>query len=182
MTNPHSSVDALILADASEETLAEAVVHKHYRRIYRLSLSILSDPDDAADAAQNALIAALADIERYEPGTNFRAWLSRIAVYKCYALLRRRKRHRALQKALEFVRGGTDAICTERARGLSSVTGEDLWQAVEGLGAKHETVVRLRYMQGLPIREIAEILGVPEGTVHSRLHYAIRKLRRAINE
>lgn len=182
MHNPYTNIDALIQANASAEALAEAVVRKHYSRVYRLCLTIVAEPDEAADAAQEAFIAALADIERYEPGTSFRAWLSRIAVNKCYTLLRQRKRRQAINEALRWFRVDTHSSRAGRPAEGSSDMGDELQDAVKDLGPKHETVIRLRYMQGLPIQKIAEILGVPEGTVHSRIHYAIRRLRRMLRD
>ncbi len=162
---------------AQPPELAEAIVGQHFDFLYRLALSILHRPGDAADAAQEALVDAVLTIDRYEPGTNLRAWLARIVVNKCYGLLRKRTARQRLRSALRFLYSGNS-----RHGDLSDVLTKQeevsrLRVALGKLSAKHKVVVSLRYLDGLSIREVAEILDVPEGTVHSRLHYALRTLR-----
>lgn len=183
MTNPSSNIDSLILqGEAGTQSFAEAVVREYYDSIYRLCLAIVSDHADANDAAQEAFIAALADIERYQPDTNFKGWLSTIAVNKCYGVLRRHKRQQAIRDALRFIREPTHHTHRRGTPGSSSGFGDDLQSAISSLSAKHEMVIRLRYVHGLSIREMASVLGVREGTVHSRLHYAMRNLRKHMTE
>jgi len=70
---------------------AETLVSQYYDYIHRLAVSILGDPADADDICQETFIDALLYIDRYSPGTNLKAWLSKIAVHKCRQAQRKRK-------------------------------------------------------------------------------------------
>lgn len=63
---------------------------------------------------------------------------------------------------------------------MDNETSERLWAAVDGLSDKHSIPIILRYVHNLPVRDIAAIMELPEGTVHSRLHYACKKLRKIL--
>jgi RNA polymerase sigma-70 factor (ECF subfamily) len=181
MTTMHSSIDRMLQqGQADTPAFAEAVVRDHYEHIYRLSLSILNDPDDASDATQEALIDAIFHIDRYRAGTNFRAWLSRVAVNKCYAILRKQKTQKKIRNAFQF-----NILKNSNPKYVLDTVSENeriqrLRLAIEKLSLKHRVVIVLRYVHEFSIREIATILEVREGTIHSRLHYAIRNLRKWI--
>jgi RNA polymerase sigma-70 factor (ECF subfamily) len=183
MQDPEPDIDALLLrGEGGTQAFAEVVLATYHSRVYRLCLSIVSDPADASDAAQEAFIDALSRIGRYRPGTNFRAWLSKIAVHKCYGLLRRRQRRRLIQHALERIHLTHGGARGKVNKGQPSCYGDDLEEAIDALTAKQQVVIHLRYTRGLPIKQIAGLLGVPEGTVHSRLHYAIHNLRKSLRD
>jgi RNA polymerase sigma-70 factor (ECF subfamily) len=183
MTMTHSSIDLMLLQEqADSPAFADEVVRKYHDYIYRLSLSILNDPADASDATQEALIDALFHIDRYRIGTNFRAWLSRIAVNKCYAILRKQKLQRKVRDAIrfKFLKDSSPANVLDTISENEKVRQLNL--AIENLSSKHRVAIVLRYVHELSIKEIAEILGVREGTIHSRLHYAIRNLQKMMED
>ena len=170
--------------NASESTLPniETLVHSYYAAVVRLCLSILDDgsaadaQDEAEDAAQETFIAAAKALENFRGEASPKTWLFSIAINTCRGRLRRRKTRRALAQAVEAVQrlfGGIDdpqqhAECAERDRVL--------WAAVDALDEKHRLVMLLRYVHNLPVSEIAAVLEINEGTVHSRLHYARQQL------
>lgn len=162
---------------ASDPQVSEALVEAHYAYIYRLSLSILGDPDEAEDAAQETFIHAILKLDRYQAGTYLKSWLSTIAVNTCRDMLRRRKARQALEGVLQALRLQTSHIPTPEETAVQNEGHAQLWQAVQALDEKHRLPVLLRYVHGLPVHEIAEVLSLSEGTVHSRLHYAVRKLQ-----
>lgn len=153
---------------------AETVVHDYYPYIYRLVASIVGDPAAADDIAQETFITAFSRLEQYDPDTNLRAWLSTIAVNKSRDRLRWERRQERLRQALQllpFRRAPTPEQLVVQGEGQT-----ELWAAVESLAEKHRLPLILRYVHGLAVKEIADILEIKEGTVHSRLHYACKKV------
>lgn len=175
MMSSLSELDRMILdGQGRSNHFAETLVNQYYEYVYRLAFSILSDLAEADDVCQDAFIAALLHIDRYTPGTNLKAWLSKIAVNKCRAVLRKRKSRRSMERAIQYIQRifhnspSTSVLQAERKN--------DIWSAVNLLSEKHRVPVILYYVYDLKIREIADILNIPAGTVSSRLHYAVKKL------
>ncbi len=156
--------------------LTEELVAQYYSYIVRLSYSVLRDPAEAEDVAQDTFVTALLRIEQCDPDSNLRAWLSTIAMNKSRDILRKRKRKVAFQTMLQSVRSFTDHHSSPENTAVSNDANSRLWAAVDKLSEKHRLPVILRYVHNLSIREIAEILETKEGTIHSRLFYACKKL------
>ncbi len=162
---------------ADRQALAESLLSSHYADVHRLALSILGDADEADDVAQDTFITALRHIGRYSPGTNLRGWLSTITVNLCRDRLRRQKTRQRWSDLFSGGRGPSN----ERPRHMETrhirrEANAALWASVNALDEKHRLPVILRYANGFSVREVAEALRIPEGTVHSRLHHAIKKL------
>jgi RNA polymerase sigma-70 factor (ECF subfamily) len=140
---------------------------------------MLGDRARAEDVLQESAIRVHGSIHRYNEAGRFRAWVFRIATNLALTELRR-ARYRAYD-SLDCVR----EVADERAPDplAAAENGERLRllrEGLRGLPDEHRAVVLLRVRRGLEIREIAEILCVPEGTVKSRLHTAVRRLRRHV--
>ena len=165
------------------QLLAQSLLDHYFAPVHRLALSILADEAEADDVAQETFITALRRLARYDPQTNLKAWLSTIAVNLSRDRLRRRK---ARQRWSDLWHGA-QRHPGERARDvedgqLARAATAALWSAVNALDEKHRLPVILRYANGYAVREIAAVLQVPEGTIHSRLHHACRKLAVALGE
>lgn len=166
----------LYQASARDPQTVETLVSEYYSYILRLCRSILDDPDEAEDAAQETLIRAVQNLHRYQPGTSLKNWLSTIAVNFCRDLLRRRKARLALQSTLQGILRLSHLEPSPEEAAMQDEHSRQLWQAVRSLDEKHRLPILLRFVHDLPVREIAEILEINEGTVHSRLHYGVKKL------
>ena len=165
------------------QLLAQSLLDHYFAPVHRLALSILADEAEADDVAQETFITALRRLDRYDPQTNLKARLSTIAVNLSRDRLRRRK---ARQRWSDLWHGA-QRHPGERARDvedgqLARAATAALWSAVNALDEKHRLPVILRYANGYAVREIAAVLQVPEGTIHSRLHHACRKLAVALGE
>ena len=163
----------------------ETLVRAHYAYIRRLALTILDDGSagavhaaaEADEAAQDTFIAAHRALSHFRGDAGVKTWLTRIAINQCRGRLRKRKSRRRLQNALESARVTAGRSAGLEAAALRADAYRRLWQAVDALSEKHRIPVILRYVHELTIPDIAASLGLPEGTVHSRLHHARRRLR-----
>ncbi|MEZ4771233.1 MAG: RNA polymerase sigma factor [Caldilineales bacterium] len=165
----------------SQEQLATALMDAHFATIHHIAYSILRSIEEADDVAQETFIVALRSIGRYRPGTSLRAWLSSIAVNQCRDRLRRRQARQRWHQAWHRLHLGQPPEPSPEVHAVRGEANAELWHAVEQLGEKHSVPIVLRYVHDMKAAEIAEILGVSEGTVYSRLHYACRKLERRLS-
>ena len=177
-------LDCLIQSlQACDPRISEALMNGYYSHIYRLSCSILSDPAEADDAAQETFIHAIRNLRHYQPGTNLKSWLSTIAVNICRDILRKRRAQQVLLSGLQTI---IRLLKTSERTIEDTITHkhncDNLWAAVRALDDKHRLPILLRFAHGLSVREIAQSMGLNEGTVHSRLHYAICKLKQRLGE
>jgi RNA polymerase sigma-70 factor (ECF subfamily) len=160
----------------NDPAVMETMVGEYGAPVYRLALSILRDPADAQDAAQDTFMQAAAALHRYQVGTNFRAWLFKIAVNNCRMTHRKRAARRALQQAWTLTNPALRQPGTE-AQVVQNETRDELWALVDGLDEKHRLVVVLRLAHDLTVGEISQVLGVREKTVYTRLYDAFARLR-----
>jgi RNA polymerase sigma-70 factor (ECF subfamily) len=141
---------------------------------YAIAYRILRDAERAQDAVQQAFLLAWRELPRLRDPERFGPWLHRLLVNACYEELRRHRRWSTRIRALP-VDGPSEPDPT--------VTVDDrdaLDRAFRRLTPEHRAVFVLHHHAGHPLAEIADIVGVPVGTVKSRLHYATRTLRAAI--
>jgi RNA polymerase sigma-70 factor (ECF subfamily) len=158
----------------------ERLVQTYQRDVYRLALSILDDPDEADDATQEIFLSALRALESFHARATFKTWLFSIAINACRNRLQRRQSRGRLQQILQNLFQPEQAHPEKEA--MQREADSALWQAVCALDDKHRIPVILRYYHDLPIADIAETLGLPVGTIHSRLNHAREKLRMLLKE
>ena len=136
---------------------------------YRLARAILLDDRDAEDAVQEAVLSAWRRHGSMRDVAKFDQWFERILVNQCRDQLR--KRGRALPLAAPPI--GFDPAAPRPETG----TDAELDRALASLGLDHRIVVVMRYLQDRTVDDIASRLGIPAGTVKSRLHNALKALR-----
>ena len=136
---------------------------------YRLARAILLDDGEAEDAVQEALLAAWRRQGSLRDPDRFDVWFERILVNQCRDQLRRRKRS---------VQVAPPPVGFEPSAGrIETGTDAELDAALAALDADHRVVVVMRYWQDRTVEDIADRLGIPAGTVKSRLHNAMKRLR-----
>jgi RNA polymerase sigma-70 factor (ECF subfamily) len=148
----------------------------HQEPVFRLAYLLLGDPDEAEDVAQETFVRAYRALQGFDPERPLRPRLLRIASNLAH------NRHRSIGRYL--------AVLTRFARQdperIKSITihpednSQVLWQVVQQLARPFQEVIYLRYFLDMSESEMAETLEVPAGTVKSRLHRAISKLREII--
>jgi RNA polymerase sigma-70 factor (ECF subfamily) len=154
----------------------EFLVREYYPYIHRLALSILNDIHEADDVAQDTFIAAHHSMSGFRYESNPKTWLSSIAINASRGRLRKRKVREILTNTLQAIHLLNNSPSSPELVALQNESDTYLWKLVDGLDEKHRLPVILRYVHDLNAAEIANILHISQGTVHSRLHYARRKL------
>ena len=160
----------------------EKMVHTYQRDVYRLALSILDDPDEAEDGTQETFLAALRAISSFREDAAFKTWLFSITINVCRSRLRRGKNRGRLQQILQSLFHLRSEVEYPEATAVRDELDAELWNAIRTLDEKHRIPIVLRYYHDLPIADIAEMLNIPPGTVHSRLNHAREKLRALLKE
>ena len=144
-------------------------------RLHAVAHRILRDIDLAEDATQQALLAIWRDLPQLRDPARFDAWSYRLLVRACYAEARR---YRGPAPSLRLLPADEPMA----ADGLSAVVDRDqLERGFRRLSIDHRAVVVLHHYLDLPLETVADTLGIPLGTARSRLFYAMRGLRAAID-
>jgi len=179
-----SSDDALIAAAQAGDAAAFAeIVRRYQRAVYRVAWALTRNAADADDLAQETFVRAWGAIGRFERGLPLHPWLARIATNLAYSLFRTRRRRpeTPLEPLLEAGRQwGVDDDPAEHA--AKHERSARLRECFAQLAPEHQAVLALRVVQDLSYDEIAAALGVPPGTVMSRLSRARAELRRRMQE
>ena len=143
-------------------------------RLYSVAHRILRDRELAGDVTQHALVKLWQELPTLREPQRFDAWSYRLVVNACYDELRRRRRERPTLSLIE-----TDAILPDAQ--LTVADRDQLERGFRHLSPEHRAVVILTYYLDYSMPEIGDALGIPVGTVRSRLHYARRALRAALD-
>lgn len=170
------------LAAGDRDALAP-LMERHYRRLYRIALSYLRQPEDALDTVQETFVKAFQNADRWDGSVEAGPWLSRVVVNQSIDRWRRNRRRQATFTPL--VEGdhapslADDAPAPDRhVHGLE--VRDRLARALESLPERQRAVVVLRHYQEMSLDEIAETLGMRLGTVKSSLHRALGRMRQGL--
>ena len=152
-----------------------ALVDLDLDRCVAIAHRITRDHGLAEDAAQQAFILAWRELPRLRDSERYEVWLHRLLVTACYKELRRLRgwRDRIVPLTLDGAGPATDAIRAADDR-------DALDRAFARLSPDRRAIFVLHHHAGLPLAEVAEIVGLPIGTVKSRLHYSVDTLRAAL--
>lgn len=158
------------------------LVELWHKRLVGYALTLLPGDDDAAqDAVQEAWVAAMGGIKRLEDPARFPGWIYRIVSNKCADDIRKRQRRRSADEQL----AEEAPVAAPAPDPGAAEDGEDelalLRTAMEAMPEDRRRILRLHYLDGLSTNDIAEVLGIPRGTVKSRLYHAREELRKIMN-
>ncbi len=151
---------------------------RYQEAAFRAAFLVLRDAGEAEDAAQEGLIKAYRALGRFKPGYAFRPWLLRIVINQALTMAKGRKRRAVMAEKLMMQEAPSPYSIDETV--IDAERARLLWSALEALHEQERVVVYLRYFLELPERELAEYLGCAPGTVKSRLHRALARLREVI--
>lgn len=173
-------VDAIRNGDPSAY---RGLVERYQGRVYALIVGMVRDREEARDLTQETFVRAYNNLDRFLAQSSFYTWLYRIAMNTAIDHLRKQKNRQTTEfdeqvatredGAIDPAHRREDPARSLERRRLSA----RIFAALDTLSPEHREVVVLREVEGLSYKEIADTMGIPEGTVMSRLYYARRKLR-----
>lgn len=163
----------MIRARQGDATAFDELAMRHLTDLYRMATAMVGKAD-AGDLTQEALLAAWRDLPRLRDPARFGPWLRRILMNRCRNALRSRARYVTAELSPEMGDGKYEIADAERRMGVEDglATLTDLQRGV----------VVLHYLVGLSLADVADTLGIPEGTAKSRLHQALTALRAHFGE
>lgn len=167
----------------------EALLVSFVEPAYRLALRLTNDAQDAEDLVQDAALRAYRFRASFTPGTSFKAWFYRILVNNFYTTVKKKRPSTSLDglsdaHELFLYNQASGAVLTRgvdpMASTVSQMATDDVAAALEALPHEFRAVCTLYFMEDLSYQEIAGILGIPVGTVRSRLHRGRRMLQKRL--
>ena len=164
---------------ASEAHAVEELVGLYQPVVFRMALSIMDDPAEADEAAQDTLVRVLGALDSYRGDAAFTTWLYAITLNVCRGRLRKRRARERLARVLGavFHLGRAETAAHPEAAAQQHEAEAAVWQAIRALPENLRLPIILRYYHDLTVAEMAEVLQVSDRTVHTRLHAAHERLR-----
>jgi RNA polymerase sigma-70 factor (ECF subfamily) len=169
----------------------EEIALPHMQALYSAALRLTRNRQDAEDLVQETFLRAFRGFDGFEEGTNVRAWLYKILTntyINAYRANRRRPDTTDVEEVEElylYRRLGADQAQVDRSAEdelFEQITDDEVKQAIEALPEQFRIAVLLADVEGFSYKEIAEITGVPVGTVMSRIHRGRKALQKALAE
>jgi RNA polymerase sigma-70 factor (ECF subfamily) len=162
---------------AGDRVAARELYDAHAPRVYRLAFRLTGDADLAREFTQDTFVRAFAQLPRFRGDAAFSTWIHRITVTVVANAMRRVKRLKTRETELD------DAIPIHGdAHGGDPILRDRLQKAIDGLGEIYRTTLIMHDLEGYTHQEIADILGVAEGTCKSRLAVARAQLREKLSD
>lgn len=163
------------LSAKQKEELFVDGIREYKHNLFRMAKSILHHDAEAEDAVGETLYKAYSKLGSLRSSDSFKPWVMKILINECYAAAKRRKRidyHPDMDEENHFLPNARADIAQN-----SGDTRRELWDAVSQLDREFRTVVILFFYEDVSIKDTATVLGLPEGTVKSRLSRAKQKLK-----
>ena len=177
------STELLAQCRAGNRVAIEQLVQEYQPRLFRLALSILDDGSEhghaeAQEATQDALMEALRSLDSFRGEAKLSTWLFSITVNLCRNRLRSRQRRERVSRIFQALTTPIDESPAQpEAVMIKKQADSNLFEVVQSLNEKHRLPVILRYYHDCSVNEIAQILDIPVGTVHSRLNTARNRMK-----
>lgn len=172
-----SHTEEAVLIEAAKSGDQEAfrhIVERYQGAVYNLAYRMLGTPEEAEDAAQEIFVRIYRQLGRYDPERKFSTWTLAIATNYCIDQLRRRRMQLVpLDNIIPWARTRDSG---PEGEALGSESRDEMQRLLKRLPEKYRAPLVLRYWEDLSCAEIAEILGVPEGTIKTQIHRARKQL------
>lgn len=166
------------LAEGGRQAAYGELLNRHRALVFRIARHHCGEDDAALDVTQNSFIAAFAALGRYDPSRDFAHWIARIAINKCHDWARRRKVRKffSLARPLDTAHEVSDPAIGADIQAADRQELGRAMEAIAGLPARLKEVLVLRTIEGLSQAEAADLLGISEKAVETRLYRARAKL------
>lgn len=154
------------MAKSGDNDAFTQLVQRHTAGAFRAAYMVLNDRVEVEDIVQEAFLICYRKLKYFRMDSSFKTWLYRIVVNLCYDRLRKMNRERAALNKLSLNTGSRD-------RGMAEIENRiDLKEIISTLSPEHRLVLTLYYGMDFGVKKVAETLGIPVGTVKSRLNSA----------
>lgn len=160
-------MDKVELAKNGDDQAFSDLIEENKYKIYKTAKSILNDEDDVCDAIQDALIRAYKGIKKLQNNEYFSTWLTRIVINRCYDIYNKKRSHQMVD---------IDDTQDEELKVYDTYDEGEISTLLGQLDEDIRVVTTMFYYDDLSVKEISDILEIPEGTVKSRLSRARAKL------
>jgi RNA polymerase sigma-70 factor, ECF subfamily len=174
LAQPLNAPFAVMEADLEREF--EARIAESSTLAFRVAYSVLRNREDAEEVAQEAFARAYRNLSKLRDRARFRGWLVRIT-WRLAIDIQRASRRRSLREKIHLESSGREP-CIDAT--VTHELANRVWQAIDGLPEKLRSVTILAGIEEYNTREVAELLGLPEGTVKSRLYEARQRLKKEL--
>lgn len=174
-------LDLAKLAAGGDRGAFHAIVDRHARDLFRIARSLCRNNSDAEDVVQDALLAAYRGIGKFDGRSSLKTWLGKIVMKRSISAWRKNRRHQSsvpLEPIHDSLGGNGRAMASNSTAAVDQRL--DLATVLPGIAEEYREVFILREIQGLSYAEIGQALGIPAGTVDSRLHRARNELRKRL--
>lgn len=180
------SADAELIARAAGGDVAafQALVERHRSMVYRIAYQFAGDHHDAEDIAQEVFIKIYRSLDRFRQDAQLTSWIYRIAMNACIDHSRRHRSGIAApfgEEAEQRMLNTPEETPDPEERAYAGELGLVLETEISRLPNGQRVVFVMRHHQGMKLCEIAEALGLAEGTVKRQLHAAVHRLRQALS-
>jgi RNA polymerase sigma-70 factor (ECF subfamily) len=191
MSTEDADEDLMVRYQQGEVRAFEVLLTRHRRPVYSYILRFIGEKETAEDLLQEAFMRVIRGAEAYKRQAKFTTWLYTIARNLCVDQTRRRKhrKHASLDAPMDASdEAGTllDVLPSNEMASDRKTVNKQLYatmqKAIDTLGEEQREVFLMREFLDMPFKEIAEVVGVPENTVKSRMRYALEKLRLELDE
>ena len=191
MIDDQADEDLMVLYQKGEVRAFEILLVRHRKPLYNFILRYLGDKETAEDLLQEAFMRVIKGAEAYKRQAKFTTWLYTIARNLCVDQTRRRKhrKHASLDAPLDAGEESgslldvipSKEMASDRKSGNKQLH-ETMQRAIAGLSEEQREVFLMREFLDMPFKQIADVVGVSENTVKSRMRYALDKLRLELDE
>jgi len=180
MSTPESDADLVARARRRERAAFEALMRRHNTTLYRVVRGVLRDEAEVEDAMQEAWVHALTHLEQLEDGSSFAPWVRKIASHEALGRVRRRQHSPFMEVELDTPEP-TSLMASPEHESARAQFKDALEQAVDELPDSFRQVFMLRSVEGCSVAETAQLLGVHEETVKTRLFRARARLQSTLS-
>jgi len=151
----------------------QELIEKEKNKLYKMAYIYMKNEDDALEVFQETIYKAFISIKNIKDERYFSTWITRILIHTAIDLLRKKQRVIPMER---------DALERKASSYLPIEYHHDLLKAITELEEKYKTVLILRFYKDYSVKQIAEILDCPEGTVKTNIHRGINQLREMLKE
>ena len=177
---PLTDADLVLQASHGNQSACGELVARHQRAVFNLAFRLLHDSAAAEDVSQDTFLKAFRRLDTFDPTRRFPPWLLRIAHNTAIDAMRRRP------PDTEPVGDDTPAAAPARTGPLAEAERAELRgaldRALDRLRPEYRAAIVLRYQEGLSHNDIAQVMGIPEGTAKTHVHRARRRLAEILRD